>query len=387
MGFLGETLAGPQREVDSNPRPGPEFFAYSPPYTVYAPKLAMEYPDIRERVGVKVSPADYVTRSFGAHVLTESPYGAERVNSKVAERLVRRRGKSPDIIAVVSSHLPEAFVDDPDAQNLALHVSHDLEAKGLTKLYDKPTANNTHTFSGACGASGFAFDWLRMQDPKGQEVLLIFDELEYRATLPESAGEDPDKTRIIFSDRLIAMQGKYGEDFEVLASEVVHQPDTERILVMKTPALANPHDSFFTVYPTPYADHIGMQGYPLFEFFRDQLFQNPGHTIKEFLQQAGEQGVDLDKVTTFLNHQASAVVVKRFNKGVRQIFDELGYSGPVYYDESGHRYGNTSAASTIFGLREAIRSGAVKGGDLVLGNAFGGGLTSSKYILRIGQEA
>jgi 3-oxoacyl-[acyl-carrier-protein] synthase-3 len=46
-----------------------------------------------------------------------------------------------------------------------------------------------------------------------------------------------------------------------------------------------------------------------------------------------------------------------------------------------HKYGNTSAASVAIALDEAVRSGRVVRGDLVLMVAFGAGLTWGAAII------
>jgi 3-oxoacyl-[acyl-carrier-protein] synthase-3 len=47
-----------------------------------------------------------------------------------------------------------------------------------------------------------------------------------------------------------------------------------------------------------------------------------------------------------------------------------------------HTYGNTSAASIPIALDEANRSGAIKAGDIVLMDAFGGGFTYASALVR-----
>jgi 3-oxoacyl-[acyl-carrier-protein] synthase III len=45
-------------------------------------------------------------------------------------------------------------------------------------------------------------------------------------------------------------------------------------------------------------------------------------------------------------------------------------------------YGNTSAASIPLALDEAVRSGKVKGGDIIAASGFGAGLTWGSAIVR-----
>jgi len=46
------------------------------------------------------------------------------------------------------------------------------------------------------------------------------------------------------------------------------------------------------------------------------------------------------------------------------------------------RYGNTSAASIPIALDEAVSEGRLKEGDLILMEAFGGGLTWASALVR-----
>jgi 3-oxoacyl-[acyl-carrier-protein] synthase-3 len=47
-----------------------------------------------------------------------------------------------------------------------------------------------------------------------------------------------------------------------------------------------------------------------------------------------------------------------------------------------HKHGNTSAASVPLALDEAVRSGKVQRGQLVLMEAFGGGFTWGSALMR-----
>ena len=47
-----------------------------------------------------------------------------------------------------------------------------------------------------------------------------------------------------------------------------------------------------------------------------------------------------------------------------------------------HKYGNTSAASIPTALDEAVRSGKIQHGDLVLVNSFGAGFTWGAALFR-----
>lgn len=89
------------------------------------------------------------------------------------------------------------------------------------------------------------------------------------------------------------------------------------------------------------------------------------------LQEAGVEGGDLD---LFIPHQANRRIIDAVAKRLH-VPDEKVY---VNLD----RYGNTSAASIPIALDELVRAGRVKPGDLLLLDAFGGGVTYGAVLLR-----
>lgn len=78
-----------------------------------------------------------------------------------------------------------------------------------------------------------------------------------------------------------------------------------------------------------------------------------------------EAGLSVEDVSLIIPHQANMRIIKA-------ISDRLGGDESKYFVNL-DRYGNTSAASVIVALDEAVRGGRLKKGDLVLLVAFGGG--------------
>ncbi|GFO56149.1 3-oxoacyl-[acyl-carrier-protein] synthase 3 [Geomonas sp. Red276] len=85
-------------------------------------------------------------------------------------------------------------------------------------------------------------------------------------------------------------------------------------------------------------------------------------------------GLTIDDVSLFIPHQANQRIIdsvgKRLGIGADRTYVNLG------------RYGNTSAASIPIALDEAFRAGRIKDGDVVLLDAFGGGLTWGAAAIR-----
>ena len=93
--------------------------------------------------------------------------------------------------------------------------------------------------------------------------------------------------------------------------------------------------------------------------------------VQEALSHNGLTGEDVDLL---IPHQANIRIIrataKRLGLPMSKVFVNL------------DRYGNTSAASIPIALDEAVRQGRVHPNDLILFEAFGGGLTWASAVLR-----
>ncbi|MBI2621356.1 MAG: hypothetical protein HYW63_01760 [Candidatus Levybacteria bacterium] len=288
---------------------------------------------------------------------------------KVAKALVKRTGQTPDIMIVSASHLPPFDPDNPDKQQRANQVRESLIANVTELGLEKPLApanlQNTHTVSTACSGFVVALDWLRQKDPKGQSVLIVVDETGYRRTLPPPE-EDSSKSRLILSDRAIAMQFTYGEDLMVEASTVQHEKDTEGLLRMRTP---NYHedDTYLTVRRPPYADQFEMVGPELKRYF--------GRINKANIAELLGPEVDIELATFVLHHQASIRMVDGLGT--------FGIGNARHYGRGILKYGNTSSASIPFDLQDGLAEGKIQAGDIGLLVGYGAGLTWTAALVRL----
>jgi 3-oxoacyl-[acyl-carrier-protein] synthase-3 len=86
-------------------------------------------------------------------------------------------------------------------------------------------------------------------------------------------------------------------------------------------------------------------------------------------------GVKKDDIALFIPHQANIRIIdavkKRLGMPTEKVFVNI------------QKYGNTSSASVPLALDEAVASGRINQGDLVLMVAFGGGLTWGASIVRL----
>jgi 3-oxoacyl-[acyl-carrier-protein] synthase-3 len=94
------------------------------------------------------------------------------------------------------------------------------------------------------------------------------------------------------------------------------------------------------------------------------------HAAKEALRRCE---LDITQIKCVIPHQANRRIIdavgERLGTTPEQLFINL------------HKYGNTSAASVAIALDEAVRSGKIQRGDLILVVAFGAGLTWGAAII------
>ncbi|MBU5636634.1 ketoacyl-ACP synthase III [Geomonas sp. Red69] len=112
---------------------------------------------------------------------------------------------------------------------------------------------------------------------------------------------------------------------------------------------------------------LTMQGNEVFKL----AVRSMGEVAMEALEANGLTPAD---VNLFIPHQANQRIVDSVGK-------RLGITGDRVFVNL-DRYGNTSAASIPIALDEAVRAGRLKEGDLLLLDAFGGGLTWGSALVR-----
>jgi len=83
--------------------------------------------------------------------------------------------------------------------------------------------------------------------------------------------------------------------------------------------------------------------------------------------------IDISRIKCIIPHQANRRIIdavcERLGARQEQLFVNL------------HKYGNTSAASVAIALDEAVQSGQVQRGDLILMIVFGAGLTWGAAVI------
>lgn len=113
--------------------------------------------------------------------------------------------------------------------------------------------------------------------------------------------------------------------------------------------------------------YIHMQGKETFKLAIKAMVESSNQVL-------AESGVSPEDVALVIPHQANRriiqAVAQRLAVPPDRVFDNV------------NRYGNTSASSIGIAFDDAVRSGRLKRGDLVLLTAFGSGLTWGAMLLR-----
>lgn len=112
---------------------------------------------------------------------------------------------------------------------------------------------------------------------------------------------------------------------------------------------------------------LRMQGRAVFRSAVRRLEQAVIDLLKEF-------GLAVGDVSRVIAHQANARILEQLRR-------RLGLPQEAIYSVIEH-YGNTSSASLPIALDQAVRTGRLAAGDLVLLGAFGGGLTWATGAVR-----
>lgn len=98
------------------------------------------------------------------------------------------------------------------------------------------------------------------------------------------------------------------------------------------------------------------------------------HFADSCVEAVEANGVTLEDINWFIPHQANLRMLQAVAKRLNVPFEK--------FYMTVHKYGNISSASVSIALDEAVRTGAVRKGHLVLLTAFGGGLTWGSALIR-----
>lgn len=125
----------------------------------------------------------------------------------------------------------------------------------------------------------------------------------------------------------------------------------------------------------PPSEEMLRQGLQFLRMHGNEVFKHAVRSMVEAGQEALERnGITPGDLDWFIPHQANLrimeVVAKRLDIPAEKVIVTV------------HKYGNTSAASIPTALDEAVRSGKVRRGDLILVDSFGAGFTWGSALFR-----
>jgi 3-oxoacyl-[acyl-carrier-protein] synthase III len=108
-----------------------------------------------------------------------------------------------------------------------------------------------------------------------------------------------------------------------------------------------------------------------------EVFRKAVRVVVESAEQAmKDAGVSIDDIAMLIPHQANLRIIQAACERLGMPMEKTA----VVID----RYGNTSSASIPLALDDALQTGRVKAGDLLLLSGFGGGMTWASAVLRWG---
>lgn len=117
---------------------------------------------------------------------------------------------------------------------------------------------------------------------------------------------------------------------------------------------------------------------------RDAYFKMDGRAVFSFAVDKGAEVINevlhrarmsVTDIGLFISHQANINILDR-------IAEALGVPADKFFVNL-DRYGNTASASVLIALDEALASGKVSPGDLIVTVAFGGGLSWGANVIRV----
>jgi len=113
--------------------------------------------------------------------------------------------------------------------------------------------------------------------------------------------------------------------------------------------------------------HLRMQG--------NEVYKYAVRTMVDVAQKAMiSKGINSDQIDWFIPHQANIRIMEDVAKRLEIPLEKVIVTI--------HKYGNTSAASIPTALDEAVRSGQIRRGDLILVTSFGAGFTGGAALFR-----
>ena len=125
----------------------------------------------------------------------------------------------------------------------------------------------------------------------------------------------------------------------------------------------------------PPSEKMLAEGLQYLKMKGNETFKVAVRTMEEVAREAlSANGLSVEDLDLYIPHQANLRIIKAVASRLGLPMEKV----VMNMD----RYGNTSAASIPLALDEAVRGGRVREGNLILMEAFGGGLTWGSVLVR-----
>ncbi|NOZ63895.1 MAG: ketoacyl-ACP synthase III [Caldiserica bacterium] len=291
---------------------------------------------IRERTGIK-------ERRIAAEYQATSDLGTE-----AALRALKMAGISPaeiDLI-VVSTITPDMFFP-----STACFIQKNIGAK------------NAAAFDVMAACSGFLYGLATVEGlvrgGRYKKVLLVASETLSKITDWEDRG-----TCVLLADGAGACVVVPDKEKHLLSYNLGASGEFGHLLYMPAGGSRLPA-SVETVKNKKHC--LKMKGNELFKIAVRVLAEAGMKAIQE-------AGIKPEDISLFIPHQANWRIMKACARRIGIPEDKVFITI--------HKYGNTSASTIPIALDEAVREGRIKEGDLILLDAFGGGLTWGACVIR-----
>ncbi len=268
-----------------------------------------------------------------------------------SERALEMAGLSPKKLDLIVIGTSTADMLSPSA---ACIVQHRLGAKNAVAF----------DINAACPAFiyGLAVAQKFMQDGSHRYVLVVGGEI-----VSNRIDYKDRSTCVLFGDGAgaVVLTHSNGHRYgEILATQIYSDGDLWKLLYVPGGGSRIPPSYQMLDKGLQY---VKMQG--------NEVFKYSIRTMVDAARKIMEsKKITAKKIDWFIPHQANIRIMEEVAKRLEIPPDKVIITV--------HKYGNTSAASIPTALDEAVRSGKIQHGDLVLANSFGAGFTWGATLLR-----
>ena len=268
-----------------------------------------------------------------------------------SERALEMAGLSPQKIDLIVIGTSTADMVSPSA---ACIVQHCLGAKNAVAF----------DINAACPGFiyGLAIAQKFMQDGSHHYALVVGGEI-----ISNRIDYKDRSTCVLFGDGAgaVVLGHSNGErDGEILATQIYSDGDLWELLYVPGGGSRIPPSYQMLDKGLQY---VKMQGNEVYKYAIRTMVDSARKTLES-------KNISCDEIDWFIPHQANIRIMEEVAKRLEIPMDKVIITV--------HKYGNTSAASIPTALDEAVRSGKIQRGDLILTNSFGAGFTWGAALFR-----